>query len=130
MTDYQRILHSIEAYQLGRTTGLPLIVKLKSLRPLMADPKLIDAIIGQIDLKKYQDQKIDTLSNRELEVFQLIGLGLNSAQIAKSLQISAATVGTHRKKISRKLGLVGSRKLVATAAQHIQNVINNCQYTP
>ena len=41
----------------------------------------------------------DTLSDRELETFTLIGRGMTTAQIAKKLQLSPKTIETHREKI-------------------------------
>jgi DNA-binding CsgD family transcriptional regulator len=53
-------------------------------------------------------QKNDTqeeLSSRETEVLKLVALGLMSKQIADMLSISTNTVITHRKNITRKLGI-------------------------
>ena len=47
------------------------------------------------------------LSQRESEVFALIGEGLTNAQIAKRLALSDHTVRTHRKRIAAKLGTEG-----------------------
>jgi len=47
----------------------------------------------------------DNLSNREMDVFQLIGQGLNTAKIGSKLDISRNTVDTHRINIKRKLEL-------------------------
>jgi DNA-binding CsgD family transcriptional regulator len=56
------------------------------------------------------------LSNRELEVFRLVGTGLSSAQIAESLHISTKTVETHRARIKEKLGIETAGELVVKAA--------------
>jgi DNA-binding NarL/FixJ family response regulator len=48
------------------------------------------------------------LSQRESEVFALIGEGLTNAQIARRLALSDHTVRTHRKRIAAKLGTAGS----------------------
>jgi len=47
---------------------------------------------------------VDRLTNRELEVFRLIGTGVTSADIAQDLHISRKTVETHRTRIKEKLG--------------------------
>ena len=48
---------------------------------------------------------VHTLSDRELEVFELIGRGRSTKDIAKQLHLSVKTVETHREKIKAKLGL-------------------------
>jgi DNA-binding CsgD family transcriptional regulator len=58
----------------------------------------------------------DLLSNRQMEVFLLIGQGLTSRQISKKLGISIQTVGAHRKHIAEKLGTVGSELSQAASA--------------
>jgi DNA-binding NarL/FixJ family response regulator len=45
------------------------------------------------------------LSNRELEVFQLTGQGLDTAQVAERLRVSPKTVETYKARIKEKLGL-------------------------
>lgn len=48
---------------------------------------------------------VDTLTDRELEVFLLIGQGVKTADIAKRLHLSVKTVETYRDRIRRKLDL-------------------------
>jgi DNA-binding NarL/FixJ family response regulator len=52
---------------------------------------------------------LSRLSPRQLEVLMLIGKGLDSAQIAERLGISFATAQTHRRQITRRLGVKGTR---------------------
>lgn len=56
-----------------------------------------------------------SLSNRELEIFQMLGNGLSSSEIAKSLDISVKTVDTHRAHIKRKVGASSAHELLRTA---------------
>ena len=60
---------------------------------------------------------IDSLTNRELEVFALLGQGLTTLTIAERLHVSVKTVECHRDKIKRKLGLSGSAALIRRAVQ-------------
>jgi DNA-binding CsgD family transcriptional regulator len=62
----------------------------------------------------------ETLSNRELEVFEMIGQGMTTQQIARKLDISPRTVETHRKKIKTKLNLANSAQLSRKAFQWVQ----------
>lgn len=56
--------------------------------------------------------KISRLSNRELEVLQLIAKGLTSKDIAAHLTISKFTVDTHRKNLLQKLDVRTTSELV------------------
>jgi DNA-binding NarL/FixJ family response regulator len=55
------------------------------------------------------------LSDRELEVLQLVGQGLKTGEIAKALHRSVHTVEAHRASIKRKLGLKTSGELAKAA---------------
>ena len=57
------------------------------------------------------------LSSREREVFQLIGEGYRTRDIAESLVISPKTVAQHKANIIKKLGLAGARELQLVAAR-------------
>jgi len=59
------------------------------------------------------------LRPREFEVFQLIGKGMTSQQIAAALGISVHTATTHRRAIASKLGISGA-ELVRLATIHNQ----------
>lgn len=62
-----------------------------------------------------QDLIINTLSERELEVFMMIGKGIYSKEIADKLFISLKTVEAIRKRLRIKLKLSDSRSLVKLA---------------
>jgi len=52
------------------------------------------------------------LSDREFEIFTLIGKGFERSDIARLLNLSVKTVGTYREKIKEKLGLKTSAELM------------------
>src|ERR1044071_2824884 len=58
---------------------------------------------------------IESLSDREMHILNLLGSGLRNRQIAHSLNLSVKTVETHRENIKRKLGLKSGRDLVEMA---------------
>lgn len=66
-------------------------------------------------------QKLDSLSDRELEIFELIGHSKNSAQIAEQLNISPKTVDAHRSNIKTKLGLSDSPSLNREATHWVDS---------
>ena len=57
------------------------------------------------------------LSDRELQVFRLIGSGLGTSRVAKELQLSVKTIETHRQHIKQKLGLTKGTELPRRAAK-------------
>lgn len=59
---------------------------------------------------------VEKLSDRELEIFQLIGSGMPVRQIAERLGISTKTVESHRENIKHKLGIASGFDLVQYAA--------------
>lgn len=60
------------------------------------------------------------LTPREFDVFDCLGQGLSNKEIATALAISAKTVETHRKAISKKVGCNGASLIrLATLAQHL-----------
>jgi DNA-binding NarL/FixJ family response regulator len=69
--------------------------------------------------KPSQGDPIKTLSNREMEVFEMIGQGLTTQQIAGKLKLSAKTIETHREKIKGKLDLKNSAELNRRAVQWV-----------
>ncbi|MCH5376958.1 MAG: response regulator transcription factor [Planctomycetes bacterium] len=62
---------------------------------------------------------VDTLTDRQLEVFRLIGDGLTATQIAERLHISIHTVETHRENIKGKLEVKNIAALTQRAAQWV-----------
>ncbi|MBK1649220.1 response regulator [Rhabdochromatium marinum] len=61
------------------------------------------------------DLALDTLSDRELQVFDLLGNGRSTAEIAQGLHLSVKTIESHREKIKRKLQLANSAELIRCA---------------
>ena len=60
---------------------------------------------------------IQRLSDRELEVFSLLGDGLSTREVAQRLNLSVKTIETHRAQIKRKLGLRNSTELIQRAVE-------------
>ena len=60
-------------------------------------------------------EKVAGLSDRELQVFRLIGRGLGATKVAAELRVSVKTVESHRTHIKEKLGLATGAELNARA---------------
>ena len=63
---------------------------------------------------------IRKLSDRELEVFRLIGQGMGTRAIADQLRLSIKTIETYRSHLKEKLGLSNATQLVRYAAQWVE----------
>jgi DNA-binding NarL/FixJ family response regulator len=64
---------------------------------------------------------IEQLSDRELEVFQLLGLGHNTRQIAEHLHIGFKTVQAYCARIKEKLQLANATELLREAVRWQEN---------
>ncbi len=58
---------------------------------------------------------VDRLSDRELQVFRLIGTGYGTREMAEQLHLSVKTIETYRAHIKEKLGLIDANELLRTA---------------
>jgi DNA-binding NarL/FixJ family response regulator len=73
--------------------------------------------------KGQEDQTpISTLSDRELQIFTMIGLGNSTREIAESLSVSVKTVETHRERIKDKLSLKNATELLRFAMRYTHNL--------
>ena len=64
---------------------------------------------------------IERLSDREFEVFQMIGQGTGPSEIAEKLGLSVKTVETHRERIKEKLNLATGSELIRYAMQYVMD---------
>ncbi len=62
---------------------------------------------------------VELFSNRELEVFELIGHGFSTSEIAIKLGLSISTIETYRANIKEKLNLKNAAELTKTAVQWV-----------
>jgi DNA-binding NarL/FixJ family response regulator len=63
---------------------------------------------------------MEKLTDREFEIFQLIGQGRSTQEIAKQLHLSAKTVEVHRLHIKEKLSLKTSSELIRQAVRWVE----------
>jgi DNA-binding NarL/FixJ family response regulator len=76
--------------------------------------RLINQSLGSRDRTK---SPIENLTNRELEIFRMIGEGLTSGAIAERLFLSPYTIDSHRENIKRKLDISNAAELSRAAVQ-------------
>ncbi len=70
---------------------------------------------------KMDPSPVRKLSDRELEVFRLIGQGMGTRAIAGHLRLSIKTIETYRSHLKEKLGLANATQLVRYAARWMEN---------
>ncbi|MBX7224527.1 MAG: response regulator transcription factor [Chitinophagales bacterium] len=82
--------------------------------------KMIQAMAGSDEEKDdAEDAKlVENITTRELEILQLIALGLTSQEISNRLYISKNTVETHRKNLLSKLNVKNTAALLKYAYKH------------
>ena len=64
---------------------------------------------------------VERLTDRELEVFELIGRGHGTRQIAKQLKLGVSTVETHRAHLKEKLELASGPELTRRAVEWVKD---------
>ncbi len=84
---------------------------------------MVDALLGKM-MAGTKDEGLSptgTFSNRELEVFQLIGQGFKRGEIADLLHLSVKTIGTYRENIKKKMNLKTATELMKHAVTWVQS---------
>jgi len=74
---------------------------------------LLDIVTG----KEGPESLMSDLTDRELEIFTLIGQGCDRREIARRLGISTSTIGTYRDRIKTKLNMKSSGELIKFAVE-------------
>jgi len=87
----------------------------------MTDRLLSRVVDASDDEKKIS---VDRLSNRELQVLELIGNGVGTAEIAERMNLSVKTVETYRQRIRQKLSLKNGAALASFASQWVLQEAN------
>jgi len=82
-------------------------------------PDLMDQVLYRMVGRGDQSGKLpmDSLTDRELEVFELIGDGLTTRQIAERLELSHKTIETYKENLKHKLSLKNAAELNRRAVQ-------------
>ena len=77
--------------------------------------KVLEVFSGQRD--RGETTTLDKLSDREFEVFRLLGQGLTTREIGQRLRLGTKTVDTHRLHLRQKMGFKTSAALIKHAIQ-------------
>lgn len=80
---------------------------------------LVDKLVG--GKADASGSSIDRLTDRELEVFSMLGHGKGTRQISERLHLSVKTIETYRSRIKEKLNLASGSELLQHAFQWINS---------
>lgn len=88
---------------------------------IYVSPRVADQVLHQIvnGPSNTSASPVDRLTDRELEVVQLIGRGLSTREIAESLHLSVKTIESHRAHVKEKLNLRNATELVQFSVQWV-----------
>ena len=79
---------------------------------------LVNAMQGK---KELTGSPIEVLSDRELEVYELIGKGQSSQEIAERLHLAPKTIETYRSRIKEKLNYKNSTEMMYHAVKWVES---------
>lgn len=83
-------------------------------------PKVSAKVLSLFSGQSSDISPVERLTDRELEIFQLIGQGKENSRIGDQLHISPKTVEVHRAHIKEKLQITSNAELIAFAARWIE----------
>jgi DNA-binding NarL/FixJ family response regulator len=93
---------------------------------IYASPDMMEGltarIVGQAEPRT--NDPLDSLSDREIEVFRRLGLGQGTRDIANELRLSLPTVQTYCSRIKDKLGVANANELMREAVRWVQTQHN------
>ena len=104
-------------YIMKRESGPEIIAALRKVAggKTFLSPAMAERFLDLFPKHSMRRSFLESLSDRELEVFRMIGQGLKPAAIAQALHLSVKTVGTYREQIKTKLRLKSAAELTQQA---------------
>lgn len=87
---------------------------------IVVSEKMTGRLLEKFSGRKTMDSPLEGLSDRELEVFQLIGQGKTMKEIGDELHLSPKTIEVHRSRIREKLRITSAAELISYAARWSQ----------
>ena len=86
-------------------------------------PKLQERVLQRFaaGISAPHASEVERLTDRELEIFELIGRGRGTREIAQHLRLSVSTVETHRAHLKEKLELDSATELIRRAVEWVSS---------
>jgi len=101
---------------------------MEAIRRVLGGEVYVSERVSATIVKRFIDGKqedtaspMSVLSDRELEVFRLLGRGYSTREIADQLHVSVKTVESYRAHIKEKLGFKNATELLTHAVQWVNN---------
>jgi len=104
------------------TSGIPAAIRAVLAGQFHVSPKVAALALHQMAGRKSISQRegLANLTDRELQIFQLLGAGVNTRDMAGKLHLSIKTIETHRENIKRKLKLSSAAELIRYSANWVE----------
>jgi len=79
--------------------------------------RIMEKLLDRLQMRAVTPTRsaVDLLTDRELEVFRLLGTGLSTREIADRMKLGVKTIGTYRDRVKQKLGIKTAAELIRRA---------------
>lgn len=106
-------------YIMKKEASENVILALRNIRggKIHVSAAIMDRLLDRLQLNPdtVTAPSIDLLTDRELEVFRLIGAGLSTRDIAERMKLGIKTIGTYRDRVKQKLAIKTAPELIRRA---------------
>ncbi len=103
-------------YIMKKEASENVIVALRNIRQgkIYVSAPIMEHFLNRLHVKS-DNLGVEQLTDRELEVFRLIGAGLATREIAERMKLGVKTIGTYRDRVKQKLGIKTAAELIREA---------------
>jgi DNA-binding NarL/FixJ family response regulator len=106
-------------YIMKREASENVISALRNIRAgkIHVSARVMERLLDRLQMKSEipASSAVDLLTDRELEVFRLLGTGLSTREIADRMKLGVKTIGTYRDRVKQKLGIKTAAELIRRA---------------
>lgn len=106
-------------YIMKKEASENVILALRNIRAgkIHVSATIMDRLLDRLQLNPEVSAapSVDLLTDRELEVFRLIGAGMSTREIAERMKLSIKTIGTYRDRVKQKLAIKTAAGLIRRA---------------
>ncbi|MEI8340841.1 MAG: response regulator transcription factor [Verrucomicrobiota bacterium] len=110
------------------TKSAPTEELIQAIRRVLAGEIVVDSEVIERILERTStgaqtglSSPLEQLTNRELEIYRLLGGGCSRLEIAAQLHLSVKTIESHRANLRQKLGLKNSKELMRHASEYLRD---------
>ena len=114
-----------KGYVMKKEASESVIAALRTLREgkIHVSPGMVSILLNKLqdDSTEEESAAEESLTEREAEVFRLLGEGFSTREIAEKMTLGIKTIGTYRDRIKQKLGLKNATELTRRAVLWVNN---------